>query len=66
MPIALVGIQAKGEQWEKDAVPFLVNKIKDKELRARVVQSDKYSAVLDVLSEDKRSLSKVRTCVVFN
>ena len=66
MPIALVGVQAKGGQWETDAVPFLVNKIKDKELIARVVQSDKYSAVLDVLSEDKRSLSKVRTCVIFS
>ena len=66
MPIALVGIQAKGGQWAKNAVPFLVDKIKDRELRARVVKSDKYSAVLDVLSKDERSLSKVRTCVVFS
>ena len=59
VPISLADV-VPTEESNKEASAFVQSKVAEKHLKAKVIKSDKYSAILDVFNTDGKSFSEVR------
>ncbi len=59
VPIELAGVRAKGGEWTEEAKRLVKKKADDQTLKAKVVNCDKFSAVLDVKDTNGMSFTKV-------